>query len=149
MSEAVKAWIISIVGVICLGVLLEIMLPEGKTAKYVKGAFSLLVVFCIASPLPALLKRDTSFDFDGAQEQWVDKGYVSNAYSAYGARLALALEEYLRDEGYTARLEVDLDGENGSLSQIRIYPMEGDGEEMAALVRERLDAEENVVFLMS
>jgi len=31
-------WIMSIVGVICLGILLEIMLPDGKTAKYVSAA---------------------------------------------------------------------------------------------------------------
>ena len=46
------AWILSIAGVICLGILLEIVLSEGKTAKYVKGAFSLLVVIAIVAPLP-------------------------------------------------------------------------------------------------
>ena len=42
------AWIMSVVGVICLGVLLEIVLPSGKTTKYVRGTFSLLVVFVIS-----------------------------------------------------------------------------------------------------
>ena len=41
------AWIMSVVGVICLGVLLEIVLPSGKTTKYVRGTFSLLVVYVI------------------------------------------------------------------------------------------------------
>ena len=35
------AWLTGITGVIALGVLLEILLPEGQTGKYVKGAFSL------------------------------------------------------------------------------------------------------------
>lgn len=51
------AWIISITGVICLGILLDIVLPDGKTTKYIRGAFSLIVILVIVSPLPSLLKK--------------------------------------------------------------------------------------------
>ena len=61
-----KAWIISIVCVIVLGVLLEIVLPKGKMAKYVKGTFALVVIFVIVSPLPKLLKKEWNFDFSSA-----------------------------------------------------------------------------------
>lgn len=61
-----KAWIISIVCVIVLGVLLEIVLPKGKIAKYVKGTFALVVIFVIVSPLPKLLKKEWKFDFSSA-----------------------------------------------------------------------------------
>lgn len=54
----------SVVGVICLGVLVEIVLPSGKSAKYVRGAFSLLVVFVIASIIPSIAKADWTLDLN-------------------------------------------------------------------------------------
>ena len=39
-----NAWLLSIVGVVSLGVLLEILLADGETAKYIKGVFALAVV---------------------------------------------------------------------------------------------------------
>ena len=51
------AWILGITGVVCLGVLIEILLPDGQAGKYVKGAFSLLVVFAVAAPLPSVVKQ--------------------------------------------------------------------------------------------
>ena len=59
-----SAWIMSVVGVICLGVLLEIVLPSGKSTKYVKGAFSLLVVFAIASIIPTIAKAEWTLNID-------------------------------------------------------------------------------------
>ena len=61
-----KAWVLSVVAVIVLGVLLEIVLPSGKVAKYAKGAFSLVVVLVMIAPLPRLLKTEWNFDFSTA-----------------------------------------------------------------------------------
>ena len=67
-----KEWIMSITGIIVFGVLLDVVLPHGKTAKYIKGIFAVLVVYVIVSPLPKLVKSgvkwaesfdETSFDF--------------------------------------------------------------------------------------
>ena len=106
MSE----WIISIVGVIMLGVLLEIVLPDGKTAKYVKGAFSLLIVLAIAAPLPRLFKSDFKSPSDASVE--IDGAYVAQTYEKYAERLGGALEDYLEGEGIDAVVTVRvLDGE--------------------------------------
>lgn len=102
-----SVWIMSIVGVICLGILLEIMLPDGKTAKYVKGAFSLLVVFVIAAPLPNMLKKDWTLDLSGVNFG-VDEEYISSTYAAYTDGLARTLERKLLEEGYVANVDIEL-----------------------------------------
>ena len=56
-----SSWILSIVGIVCLGVIVDIFIPEGQTNKYIKNIFSLLIVFVIISPLPKLLNNDLSF----------------------------------------------------------------------------------------
>ena len=57
-----NSWILSIVGIVCLGVIIDIFIPEGSTNKYIKGVFSLLIVFVVISPLPKFIKGDFNFD---------------------------------------------------------------------------------------
>lgn len=56
-----KAWIYSIVGIVILTVLLDLVLEEGETKKYIKGIFALLAVIVIASPIPRILNGDFNF----------------------------------------------------------------------------------------
>lgn len=89
------AWIMSVVGVICLGVLLEIVLPSGKTTKYVRGAFSLLVVYVIASIIPVVAKADWDFDSDdlfSTPDTSVSAGLNLTISASEKARLALQRE---------------------------------------------------------
>ena len=53
-----SGWLIGIVGVVSLGVLIEVLLPEGENSKYIRGIFSIIVIFVIISPLPKLAKGD-------------------------------------------------------------------------------------------
>ena len=53
-----NVWLLSIVGVVSLGVLLEILLADGETSKYIKGVFALAVVLVLVSPLPKFLNKD-------------------------------------------------------------------------------------------
>ncbi|MCM1306723.1 MAG: stage III sporulation protein AF [Bacteroides sp.] len=102
-----SAWIMSIVGVICLGVLLEIVLPEGQTAKYVKGAFSLLVVFVIAAPLPALFKKDYKFSIDSSAFE-VNEEYIASTYAFYTEGFCQRAVYALKSNGYDAEVEIEL-----------------------------------------
>ena len=60
-------WILSIVGMVLTITLTEIMLPEGQTAKYIKGVISLMLVYVVIAPIPALLQSkidiNSFFDF--------------------------------------------------------------------------------------
>ena len=100
-------WIMSIVGVICLGILLEIVLPEGQTSKYVKGAFSLLIVFVIAAPLPNLLNKDWKLNYDTSQFQ-VDEEYVNSTYAFCAEGLKSDAEKLLASNGYKATVKIDM-----------------------------------------
>ena len=49
-----SAWVLSIVGIVVLTLMVDIIIPEGKTGKYIKGVFAMLTVFVIAMPLPKI-----------------------------------------------------------------------------------------------
>lgn len=61
-------WIMSIVGVVVIGVLIDVLTPEGESNKYIKGVYALIVVLVIASPIAKALKSDIDFSkyFDSA-----------------------------------------------------------------------------------
>jgi stage III sporulation protein AF len=103
-----SAWIISIVGVISLGILLEIILPEGQTTKYVKGAFSLLVVFVIVAPIPAFLKTDWKLDFDSAQYD-VDSAFIYETVTGQISAVERDVEDCLLLYGYDAEVAITLE----------------------------------------
>lgn len=105
-----QEWLLSIAGVVCLGLLLEIVMPEGQTTKYVRGAFSLLVIFVVVAPLPSFFKNGAKLEL-GEIAISTDESYLSSI----GERLADEKENYLEkalsDMGYDTDVTVTI-GEN-------------------------------------
>ena len=46
------SYILSIVGIVFLGVLVDVIMPDGEMNKYVKGVFSIIALCVIINPLP-------------------------------------------------------------------------------------------------
>ena len=60
--EVLNNWILSIVGVVLIGILIDVILPSGQTSKYIKSIFAIISVFVILSPLPKLIHKDFTFE---------------------------------------------------------------------------------------
>lgn len=60
--NGVATWLLSIAGVSVLSVLVDVILPNGQTNKYIKGIFAFCMILVILSPIPKLLKKDFEFD---------------------------------------------------------------------------------------
>lgn len=61
MISDISMWILSIAGIICISVIVELILPEGQMNKYIKGIFSFIVILVIIMPIPKLI--GSNFDF--------------------------------------------------------------------------------------
>lgn len=55
MSSAFSTYVMSIVGCICLTILIDLLLQDGETKKYVKGISSLIIFSVILAPLPQFI----------------------------------------------------------------------------------------------
>lgn len=77
--DGLSVWVLSIVGVVVLGVLIDVIIPEGQTNKYIKSIFAIVTVFVIASPLPKLVKSDFNFDemWNSSASGEVDEDYLN------------------------------------------------------------------------
>ncbi len=96
-----SAWLLSIVGVVSLGVLIELLLPEGENSKYIKGIFSVIVIFVIVSPLPKLVKGENVdwFSPSGGEIQ-MDDTYYQSAKEDIQRKLIQSVEDKLKENGY-------------------------------------------------
>lgn len=139
------AWILSISGVICLGILLEIVLPDGKVAKYVKGAFSLLVVLAIAAPLPALVKKNFNINIDTDIFKTSGEEYVD----AYIKSFKEKAQDALTEKGCVSSIEITVSGGSIEKVSVTVYDMTLSGEEIVATTAKALSVPEskiNVIY---
>lgn len=91
------AWILSIAGVTILSVVVDLILPSGQTAKYIKNIFAFVMILVIISPLPALIKGNFNVnDIFESEEIVLQEDYI---YQVNRDKLT-ALEEEI-----TSRLE--------------------------------------------
>ncbi len=78
MLNTLSGWILSIAGIICVSVIIELILPDGQMNRYIKGILSFIIVLVIILPLPKLLKTEIDLDhvFDYGQNITVDEDYL-------------------------------------------------------------------------
>lgn len=131
------AWIISITGVICLGILLDIVLPDGKTTKYIRGAFSLIVILVIVSPLPSLMKKEWNFSFDDSafSASEIDEESVVSDMFSYSAEKC---EEELKRQGITASVEIEYSSAVVRSVTVSVDDVSVSGEKVVSIVSEIL-----------
>lgn len=85
-----KEWLISIVAVVLLLVLMEVLLSEGNTKKYVQGVIRLILIVVIVFPIINIIKKDityqdiipTTHEEDITDQSFLDKIYVARYHSA-------------------------------------------------------------------
>lgn len=113
-------WILSVVGVIALGVLVDILLPEGKIAKYVKGAFSLLVVLVISSILPIIANANLEIDIDSSDYFAVGSANASQSFEY----IEEAVEQELKKKG--CECDVQIEWENTLAKSVTVRVLKSD-----------------------
>lgn len=60
--ESISAWILSIAGICMLSVIIDLVVPEGKTNTIIKNVFSYAIVLVVILPLPKLFKNNTDLN---------------------------------------------------------------------------------------
>ncbi|MGI6778079.1 MAG: stage III sporulation protein AF [Acetivibrionales bacterium] len=74
MVEFLKHWVLNIIALVMLIVLLEIIIPSGKTKKFVHLISGFILIIAIISPLLDLLAGDISVkDFEISTRYFIDR----------------------------------------------------------------------------
>lgn len=94
-------YLLSLLGVIMLGVLIDVILPSGSTSKYISGIFAIVVMFVMISPVINWIKGDYKLSdyFTTSDIQINDKLLHSINNSKFSA-LESDIEQELSNNGY-------------------------------------------------
>ena len=125
--EAVTGWAMGIIGVVLLGVLVDLIIPEGKTQKYIRSVFGVITVFVIILPLPSLVKKDYTLNLGqnaaGRPAVALDETYLYGIYRDKVTAIERGTEKYLTDNGYggtSVTVTVDAYVENPRILQVSV-----------------------------
>ena len=76
----ISSWILSILGVIILSILIDLILPEGKTSGFIKNLFGYIIIIAILSPVFSFL-TNTKFEVNDifkTQNVQIQEDFVSS-----------------------------------------------------------------------
>lgn len=116
----ISVWILSIVGVVMIGVLVEIILPEGRTNRLLKSVVAVASIFIILSPLKNLDLKNINFSnmFNTIE---IDSNFVEDQRNNMVEALQTQIEKDLADSGYlnvSIELQVDKESEYLEFSNV-------------------------------
>lgn len=111
---SISSWVLSIAGIVCISVIIEIIMPEGQMNKYIRGVLSFIIILVIISPLPNLLKAkdiniNPTINQIGIQQEFIDNFNIAKK-DAY----ELDLSKLMESIGYgdvSFELNLKTDGE--------------------------------------
>ena len=87
--SVVSAWILNILSVVVLSLLVDIILPDGKSSKFIKGVFGYLIIIVILAPVFNFLTKkefnlDNVFQTSGTH---IQEDYVASIKKQYLSQL--------------------------------------------------------------
>ena len=95
-----RSYISSILGAVILGIVIEVALPNGQTRKYIKGMYSIFVVFILLTPIVNLVNNDFDlYKFIDNSAVSVNEDYIDYITKARAEQLSQYLEQKLDMEG--------------------------------------------------
>ena len=157
-----NSYVLSIVGVVFLGVLVDVIMPDGEMNKYVKGVFSMLALFVIMSPVQKLFNKDFSLEnmFYDNTSIAVDSDFLEATTKQMKKQCESVLNARLKDAGFDD-VDVEILAEMSNYEfQIKKVIIDiskmviiDDGEhinkyaEIKAIVLENFDVEESDVII--
>lgn len=121
----ISSWILSILGVILLSILVDIILPDGKSSKFIKGVFGYLIIIVILVPIfKFITKKEFNFDdiFKSSPVN-VQPDFIASVRRQYLTTLENEIKNKCEEEGLKnikIGIEADVFAENMTIIQISV-----------------------------
>ena len=119
------AYILSVCGAVIISSLVTILLPDGKTGKFINGVLKLFCLLVILVPLFVFFKNG-SFDTAGSAAEGeisLDEEFIGGFYDEFANEEARAVEKKIEEElsvTVTAQIEWDFVDYAYEVSKVKI-----------------------------
>ena len=102
-----SGYLLSLLGVILLGVLVDAILPSGSTSKYISGMFAIIVMFVMISPVITWLKNDYKItDYFTTSEIQLNDKLLYNINNNKLNALESEIQQELEDSGLAEDVKI-------------------------------------------
>lgn len=95
-----SGYVLSILGIVLIGVIIEVVIPTGNISKYIKSIFSIFVVAVILSPVINFISNKNNFKLTYTDYQ-LDSELIEYIYSNRVKNMETEIENYLQQEGFS------------------------------------------------
>lgn len=119
-----SGYLLTLLGVILLGVMVDVILPSGSTSKYISGIFAIFVLFVMISPVIKWIKSDykVSNYFTNTEIQLNEKLLYNINNSKLNAIKQEIIQE-LKTNGYSnidIDIQFELESDNVKITQVLV-----------------------------
>ncbi len=112
------AWILSIVGIVFVGIIFDMISPEGKLSAFIKSIFAIITLFVIVSPIPKLLQKKWNWDWNF---EWSDE-YLQSVTTGKVLYYQDQIRQNLENMGYQqVDVLIEWNQENSTQNMEKIY----------------------------
>lgn len=94
-----QAYILSVCGAVIISALVTLLLPEGKTGKFINGILKLFCLLVVLVPLFGFFKELKNPGFpDSSQEASLDDGFIDYAFAVRAKEDGEKIDKTIADE---------------------------------------------------
>jgi len=118
-------YLLSLLGIIMLGVLIDVILPSSSTSKYISGIFAIFVMFVMISPILKFANGDYNLtDYLTSSDIQINDKLLTSINNSKFNELERDIEKELADNGYY-NVNIDIKfkqvAENVEITQVLVY----------------------------
>ncbi len=119
-----SGYLLTLLGIVLLGVLIEVILPSGTTSKYISGIFSIFVMFVILSPILTWIKSDYKLsDYFTKTDIQLNEKLLYNINNSKLGEIEQIIIEELNTNGYTnvkIDIQFEMEADNVKITQVLV-----------------------------
>ena len=120
-----SGYLLTLLGIVLLGVLIDVILPSGSTSKYISGIFAIFVMFVIISPVLNWIKNDYKIsDYFTSTDIQLNQNLLYSINNSKIDALQTEIEQYLSDNGYEGvdiDIQFKIEADNVIITQVLVY----------------------------
>ena len=92
-------YLLSVLGIVLASVLINIIIPTGELAKYIKSVFSIFVVFVLISPIFTFLNKEQQYMFS-YNDYEINEKLINYVFSKRTDETKARIIEELTEQGF-------------------------------------------------
>ena len=109
------SWLYNLIGVVFLGIIFEIILPNNKINKFIKCIFSIFIVFSLISPLVNISSKINKIKIDNVSSEINEELFQTISDLRKNTYETLITKSLENDEIFNVKIDIEFDVEKSNM----------------------------------